>query len=169
MSKRNIILAGLVIVAGGFFLYALTQSKNNQLFSKVQGGPASTASPSGSVAPSAQTGKALEAKTNDESGVQVEVRPVNVSDASARWTFSVALNTHSGDLGSDLAQSSALIGQNGKEYAPTAWEGDPPGGHHRRGVLKFAPITPRPGTLTLVIRSVGGVAERKFEWQLQGR
>lgn len=27
-----------------------------------------------------------------------------------------------------------------KQFKPSAWKGDPPGGHHRKGVLQFAPV-----------------------------
>lgn len=54
----------------------------------------------------------------------------------------------------------------GREYAPLAWQGDPPGGHHRKGVLRFKPLA----AATLVelrISGVGGVATRRFRWELR--
>ena len=52
---------------------------------------------------------------------------------------------------------------------PMAWEGDPPGGHHRKGVLVFKPLDPMPATITLDVREVGGVADRTFTWNLASR
>jgi hypothetical protein len=112
-------------------------------------------------------GQALAPQTNSEGGVSVKVTPRNISRNSASWDFEVALNTHTGDLSQDLAQSSALIDAQGKPHAPIAWEGDPPGGHHRRGILRFKPLAAQPQTLELRINGVGGVETRVFRWQLR--
>jgi hypothetical protein len=105
----------------------------------------------------------LESQTNDEGPVSITVVPDNTSGSAATWDFTVALNTHSGSLDADLTLVSVLVAD-GKEYKPVSWDGDPPGGHHRRGILKFSPISPKPGSITLKIRQVGGVEERSFSW-----
>ncbi len=102
-------------------------------------------------------------KTNSEGNVSVMATPIDQSD----WSFEITLNTHSVDINEDLAQVSTLTDENGNEYKPIEWQGDPPGGHHRKGVLSFGEITPRPQSITLFISQVGGIDERKFEWITQ--
>jgi hypothetical protein len=76
------------------------------------------------------------------------------------------MNTHSVDLGFDLASMAVLKTDTGTEIAPSAYQGG--SGHHVRGRLSF-PEAPADGarTLTLVIRNAAGVAERTFTWQRQ--
>ncbi|OHB22853.1 MAG: hypothetical protein A2939_03535 [Parcubacteria group bacterium RIFCSPLOWO2_01_FULL_48_18] len=103
-------------------------------------------------------------KTNDDGGVTVAVTPKNISADAASWDFKISLDTHSVELLEDLTQVSILEDENGKKYEPTAWEGDPPGGHHREGILKFKPISPFPKALELKIEASGKV--RSFKWPL---
>lgn len=51
--------------------------------------------------------------------------------------FDLKFNTHSQDLGFAVDKEVTLSDDSGKFYAGAAWEGDPPGGHHRSGVLIF--------------------------------
>lgn len=118
------------------------------------------------VAP-AQAGT-LPSRENNAGMVMVTATPLDVSPSAKEWRFSVRLNTHVSPLTQDLATVSTLSGNKGTAEAPTAWQGDPPGGHHRRGVLVFRAISPMPGSITLTIRQVGSVAERSFTWKLNG-
>jgi len=110
--------------------------------------------------------KAFAAQTSRDGGVTVRVTPKNLVRGAPTWDFQVVLDTHSGDLGQDLVKAAGLIDARGREHAPTAWTGSPPGGHHREGVLSFKPLGPETDSVTLQIRGVGGVAERSFRWQL---
>jgi hypothetical protein len=105
----------------------------------------------------------LAIQTNDAGGVVVVVTPIDQSD----WSFEVALNTHSIEIGEDLVKVSVLLDQSGNVYQPISWEGNPPGGHHRTGILHFGAITPSPESITLIIKQVGGIAERKFKWTIR--
>jgi hypothetical protein len=49
----------------------------------------------------------------------------------------------------------------------SGWTGDPPGGHHRKGVLQFAPPAEPPAAVELQLSGIGGVATRSFRWQLK--
>jgi len=98
---------------------------------------------------------------NNEDEVEVSVTPKTLSDEF--WTFEVMLNTHSVELSHDLTQSSTLVDKNGNNYKALVWEGDPPGGHHRTGVLKFDSI-PRQENIELRIKL--GDKERSFKWTL---
>lgn len=106
----------------------------------------------------------LEVQTNRQGVVTIKVTPRVVSASAAAWRFEVVLDTHSAALTQEMRDVAVLSGDAGGEYQPTAWEGDPPGGHHREGVLVFAPISPMPTSLTLKIRGVAGVPERIFTW-----
>lgn len=106
----------------------------------------------------------LETQTNNEGSVSITVTP-KLSDKE--WAFEIALNTHAVDISEDLTNVSNLADENGNEYKPVEWQGDPPGGHHRKGTLRFAPISAEQKSITLKIRNIGGVEERNFIWQLK--
>ncbi len=110
----------------------------------------------------------LPMKENNEGTVMVSVTPQNLSKTADAWRFAVQFNTHVTPITQDMAAVASLSGDKGAGERPTAWEGDPPGGHHRRGVLVFKPINPSPTTLILHIREVGGVADRTFTWNPGG-
>ncbi len=105
----------------------------------------------------------LPAMSGMEKGLKIEVKPVELNpDGPAK--FSISLKTHSGSLDFDLAAISELKDDKGKIYKPTGWDGSPPGGHHRSGVLSFPKIEAGAKQIKLIIRDVRGVPERTFEW-----
>ncbi|MEK6591769.1 MAG: hypothetical protein AABZ67_01675 [Pseudomonadota bacterium] len=104
-------------------------------------------------------------KSTDRS-VTVAVTPQNLADGAGSWDFKIVLDTHSADLGDDLTKSAILIDGDGRRYTPVAWDGAGPGGHHREGVLRFKPISPRPQSVELQIARNGEAAPRAFRWQL---
>lgn len=107
----------------------------------------------------------LEPQTNNEGPVAVNVAP-HKSASAGIWEFEITLETHSVELNEDLMKAAVLIADN-KNYEPIAWDGDPPGGHHRKGILQFAPTSSQPQSITLKILGVGGVDERNFTWQIK--
>lgn len=107
----------------------------------------------------------LEPQSNNDGPVTVIVVP-RKSASAGTWEFEITLETHSVELNEDSMKTSVLIADN-KNYEPIAWDGDPRGGHHRKGILKFAPISPQPKLITLKILPVGGIEERNFTWQLK--
>lgn len=108
------------------------------------------------------------AQQSSQSGeVTIAVKPVEVSAGAATWSFQVSLTTHSQDLSDDLARAAYIVDSAGKKASPTAWEGDAPGGHHRKGVLRFKALTPPPGAIELHIQRPGERAPRTFRWQLK--
>jgi hypothetical protein len=115
------------------------------------------------IVPASWAGEDLAQQTNREGKVTVKVTPLDLAAASVQWRFEIAFDTHVTALDHDLLAIAALDGGNG-ESAPIAWEGDAPGGHHRKGILTFKPLQPAPAAVTLKIRQVGGVAERHFNW-----
>ena len=119
------------------------------------------------VMPSLAGPMALAPQTRSEGGVQVKVTPGNITVGAETWDFEVALNTHSVALDQDLAKITVMVDAQGKQYHPIAWDGDPPGGHHRKGVVRFKPPGKLPPSLELRISGIGGVDARVFHWQLQ--
>lgn len=113
---------------------------------------------------SAGAAEALPARSSMVSGVTITVRPTRL--AAPRWEFEVVLESHSADLKDDLAKSASLVAD-GTAATPLAWRGDPPGGHHRKGVLEFKPVTPLPAGFELAIQRTGEPVPRVFRWTLR--
>lgn len=103
---------------------------------------------------------------SNERGVKVTVTPPNISGEAETWDFQLALETHTQDLSDDLAKSAVLIAD-GKQYLAVGWEGAPPGGHHRKGLLRFKAIAARPQLMELQIRLAGDPSPRSFKWLLK--
>ena len=105
-------------------------------------------------------------RSAEAGAVSVDVTPLNLfqSDASS-LDFEIALNTHSVDLGADLAQL-AVVRIDGREIAATAWEPSASGGHHVSGLLRFPALAEGPNSVTLIIRNLANVPERSFTWEL---
>lgn len=114
----------------------------------------------------AQAGGALPARSSSLQAVTVSVTPRDLADARP-WEFEVTLNTHVQALDDDLAATAVLVADGGRRHSPQAWRGDGPGGHHRKGVLVFAPIEPRPAAIELQIARDGEAAPRRFHWTLR--
>lgn len=112
---------------------------------------------------------AAEQQTSNEGGVMVRVTPARLAPGAATWDFQVVFETHTAQLTGDPAQFTELLDPQGRTHAALRWDGDPPGGHHRKGILKFRPILPVPATVTLKMRDVGGVPERALTWPIAGQ
>src|SRR3989338_724959 len=106
----------------------------------------------------------LKEQINNEGEVSISVFPKNIKNSVLE--FEVTLNTHSVELSEDLTQVSVLVNSEGEEEKSTEWEGDPPAGHHRKGILKFNALSSQPEFIILKIRGVGGIKERIFQWVL---
>lgn len=107
----------------------------------------------------------LPSRTTSFGGVSLKVTPQSLS-ASA-WDFYLLFETHVQEITDDLAKSSALIADGAAPVAPLEWKGDPPGGHHRRGVLRFRAPTPAPHAIELRIQRPGEPAPRSYRWELR--
>ena len=112
-------------------------------------------------------GRELAEQTSRERGVTVRAKPVAVAPGAKSWTFEVVLETHSVELTDDLPRTATLAGASGGPQSASAWEGDPPGGHHRKGVLRFAPLAPQSDAFVLRIQRPGESAPRSFRWTLK--
>ncbi len=104
-------------------------------------------------------------KINDGNGVNIEVTPVDFSlDRPVK--FDVTITTHEGALDFDMKEISTLEDYEGNEYLPLSWEGSPPGGHHRSGILTFPVLEGETKQIKLTIENVYDVPERVFIWSL---
>ena len=110
--------------------------------------------------------EAYEMKSNKQNKVRIDVRPVQLLSGKPS-KFEIRMNTHSGDLSQDLVAVCTLKDNRGREYRPTNWDGSPPGGHHRSGVLEFSELAEGTESITLVIREVANVPERVFNWSVE--
>ena len=152
MKNLNIILIFIALVIGGYLIYNYVEIKTNNLADLEKAG--------------LKTGN-NKIQVNEEGLVSVSVAPLNILDVkSETWDFEITMNTHSVELNEDIVKVSSLIDDRGNKYFPITWEGSEPAGHHREGVLKFKPISPKPEFIKLIIKEVGGVKERIFEWKL---
>ena len=109
-------------------------------------------------------------RSDGQGAVTVEVTPLNLDNPSEQLEFNVVMDTHSVDLGMDLAALATLTTDTGTAIQATTWDA-PRGGHHVEGKLIF-PATKDGKTilegatkLTLTITDVDAPA-RVFEWPL---
>lgn len=105
-------------------------------------------------------------QANRERGVTITVKPRNLAPEAKVWEFEIVLESHVQELGDDLTRSAVLIDAQGRPRTATAWNGSPSGGHHRKGVLQFAPLSPVPQIVVLSIQRPGEPQPRRFRWQL---
>jgi hypothetical protein len=108
---------------------------------------------------------AYERISSRENSVRVDVTPVQLTFGQ-QAKFEIRMNTHSVDLSQNMVAVSTLKDSNGREYLPKSWDGSPPGGHHRSGVLEFPAIEGEPDSVTLIVREISNVPERTFTWKI---
>ena len=109
---------------------------------------------------------ALAAVTNDAAGVRVVVKPTAVA-AGAAWEFEIVMDTHTKPLDDDLTKTAVLVDGEGRRYTPLAWQGDKPGGHHRKGILRFPAPPEQVKSFELQIQGLGTAGKRVFQWTMK--
>ena len=105
-------------------------------------------------------------QVSNEREIKITATLQNIPNEAKTLDFEVVLETHTKALNDDLAKSSVLIADE-KQYLPLGWKGAPPGGHHRKGVLRFKAIAPQPAAVELQIRLAGDPSPRSFKWLLK--
>ena len=105
----------------------------------------------------------LSAQSTSGSGVMVKATPRALT--SGTWEFEIAFDTHTQALNDDLMKTASLVAD-GRAHVPVGWKGDPPGGHHRKGVLRFDAIKPAPKVIELRIARPGEPKPRTFQWKV---
>lgn len=97
-------------------------------------------------AANAKQAPALAARTVEAGGVTVKVEPRRIDATGAE--FAVSFDTHSVDLGFDVARNAHLT-VDGAVWTGARWSGSAAGGHHRSGTLRFTSAGAASGTATL--------------------
>ncbi len=104
-------------------------------------------------------------KRDQQGPVTVAVTLVPPAAPGAPIKAKIVLDTHSVGLDGIALDRAVVMRTDGAEVPPTAVEQATGGGHHREAVLVFPPLA-QPGPVRIVVRNVGGVAERAFSWEL---
>jgi len=102
---------------------------------------------------------------NEGGSVTVTVKP-KVLKVGEKPIFEVEFNTHSVELSFAIEKLSYLTDDKGKTFNQPVWNGSPPGGHHRSGILTFTEILSETKYVELIIKDVAGISERKFRFEL---
>lgn len=148
MSHKSIVFVILLLLLAGFAIGYRSTTSNEPKRNRVQNA-------------------AYISKTNSEGTVTVKVAPENVSRNGKTWSFRVVLDAHEGSLDENVALLTALTNEEGIRQNPLSWQGDPPGGHHREGIVTFPSFTDTPVSVTLIVANIGGITERRFSWDAQ--
>jgi hypothetical protein len=101
----------------------------------------------------------LDTQTFTVGEVELTITPTRVDDTGA--AFTVAFDTHSVDLGLDIANTATLT-VDGQAWTDPAWDGDGPGGHHREGTLTFTAASPANGDAVLTIEGLDEPATARW-------
>ncbi|HJW89740.1 MAG TPA: hypothetical protein VJ436_03765 [Anaerolineales bacterium] len=123
--------------------------------------------------PEQEAGPALDAALSryDEQGaISVTVTPISLEVLGESLEFDVVLDTHSVDLGMDLAPLATLGTDSGMKVQALKWDAQP-GGHHVQGTLVFPasvdgkPLLDGVSQLTMTIKELDAT-ERVFTWEI---
>ena len=146
MKYQKVIIFNLAIIVTGVALYYVVSNRAS-LFNK----PADDTS---------------QTQTLTDGTVTYKVIPKDLSTQAATWDFEISLDTHTGSLDQDMVAIIRLVDDKGNEYKAMKWDGDPPGSHHREGMLQFSPITPRPAFIELNIQTTGTTGKNSLRWNI---
>ena len=113
----------------------------------------------GGQASSVNSAPGLAPRTVTAGSVEVTITPVRVDDSGA--AFQIKFDTHSGDLGLDVPAVSRLV-VDGNEWGGASWVGDPPGGHHRQGELRFKAGGTAQGEVRLTLSGLPAAVEASW-------
>lgn len=110
-------------------------------------------------------------RTDEQGAVQISVTPLNLVDPGETLDFEVIMNTHSVELGMNLAELATLSTDSGQMVTARAWDA-PSGGHHVEGKLQFPSsvdgklLLKGATRVTLSLRDIDA-PERVFTWELK--
>jgi len=153
MKYQKVIIFTLAIIIIGVSLYVAI-SKRENLFSLTKSVPTQVE----------QT--TWQTQTLTDGTVTYKATPKDLTLGETTWDFEMAIDTHAGSLDQDLVTLVSIVDDKGNEYKAIKWEGDPPGGHHREGILKFSPISPRPAFVELKIQTTSSAENNRLRWNI---
>lgn len=104
-------------------------------------------------------------KRDQQGPVTVVVTLMPPTTPGAPIKAKVVLDTHSVGLDGIAFDRAVVMRTDGTDVPPTAVEQPSGGGHHRDAVLVFPPPA-QPGPVQIVVKNIGGIAERSFSWEL---
>jgi hypothetical protein len=105
-------------------------------------------------------------KQDRQGPVSVAVTLTPPPEAGAPVKVKIVLDTHTLALDEiKFEEAVVLRTPEGTDISPTAVEQATGSGHHREAVLLFPSLAPA-GEVRLIVKNVGGVAERNFSWEL---
>ncbi|KKR72291.1 MAG: hypothetical protein UU81_C0044G0016 [Microgenomates group bacterium GW2011_GWC1_41_8] len=152
MKYQKITIFTLAIIIVGTALYYVISNRAN--------------SSNSSGFPTQIEKTALQIQTLTDGAVTYKVIPKDLTTSATTWDFDVSIDTHTGSLDQDLVDIARLVDNKGNEYKATMWEGAAPGGHHREGILKFSPISPRPAFVELKIQTTSSTENNSLRWNI---
>jgi hypothetical protein len=131
----------LTLFSVAILIFALVLSGCNPQFTPLIPGAISIGDPSlppthTPIAKPATSGFDMTPEKDGQGEISVDITPLNLNDAPQSIEFKVALETHSIDLGMDLAKMATLTIDNGAAIPALKWDA-PRGGHHVSGTLSF--------------------------------
>jgi len=105
-------------------------------------------------------------KQDRQGPVSVALTLTPPPEAGAPVKVKIVLDTHTLALDEiKFEEAVVLRTPEGTDISPTAVEQATGSGHHREAVLLFPSLAPA-GEVRLIVKNVGGVAERNFSWEL---
>lgn len=113
--------------------------------------------------PGGESLSALTPQENSGGEVDIKVTPL-ILKAGEKPQFEIEFNTHSVELDFDISQIASLTDEKLNAYTSSTWEGSPPGGHHRKGILTFSSPLASTSSVNLILRDISGIAARQFSW-----
>lgn len=154
MKNQKVIIFSLAIIFIGTALYYVISNRESLL-----------KTPPEKVSKQAEQ-NSLQTQSVTVGIVVYKVTPKTLTPNNETWGFEVSLDTHTGSLDQDLVSVVRLVDDKGNEYKPIKWMGDPPGGHHREGILQFKSLESNITSITLKINSGENIAEGRLTWKI---
>ncbi|WP_059172039.1 hypothetical protein [Bacillus sp. FJAT-27445] len=106
-------------------------------------------------------------KTDNQGAVTIKASVLPEESDGAKLTFEILMNTHSEDLSQYNLAELATISTGGKELPSNfEWRTDGQDSHHMKGMLIWTGQAVVDRDVTLVVKNIGDIPERRFIWNL---
>lgn len=152
-SKTTIILVGIAVFTI-LAVWVITSGKASSAPESNTGDPAHPSLPT-----------RLETKEQTGGNVTISATPQELTPGKPA-VIQLVFDTHSVNLDFDVTQAAVLFDEKGMMYGVPVWNGDPPGGHHRKGTLAFPTPLRQIARVTLTLKNIAGIKDRMITWRL---